>query len=87
MANQVVFALMTVVAVPIAAVPPGYADDGVEVDLAALLVLGDFRVGERGVVAQGALGEPGRMGDLAAQVAGEAGPRGGAWAFHSTAPV
>ena len=35
------------------------ADDGVEVDLAALLVFGDLGVGERGVVAQGALGESG----------------------------
>jgi hypothetical protein len=35
---------------------PVEADDGVEVDLAAFLVLGDLGVGERGVVPQGALG-------------------------------
>jgi hypothetical protein len=52
------------------------ADDGVEVDGAAPLVLGDL--GERGpsVLAEGALGEPGALGDLAAQVNGEAPPEG-----------
>ncbi len=53
------------------------ADDGVEVDLAALLVFGDLGVGERGLVAQGALGQSGGLGDLAAQVSGEAGPQRG----------
>jgi hypothetical protein len=40
------------------------ADDGVEVDLAALLVLGDLGVRERGVVAQGPLRQSGGLGDL-----------------------
>jgi hypothetical protein len=53
------------------------ADDGVEVDLAALLVLGDLGVGQGRVVAQGALGQSGGVGDFAAQVGGEAGPQGG----------
>ncbi|MBB5934475.1 hypothetical protein FHS42_001522 [Streptomyces zagrosensis] len=52
------------------------ADDGVEVDGAALLVLGDLGEGQSGVVAQGALGERGALGDLAAQVDGEAPPQG-----------
>ncbi len=41
------------------------ADDGVEVDLAALLVLGDLGVRQRRVVPQAALGESGGFGDLA----------------------
>jgi hypothetical protein len=42
------------------------ADDGVEVDLAAFLVLGDLGVGQGGVVQQGALGQSGGLGDLSA---------------------
>lgn len=52
------------------------SDDGVEVDLAAFLVLGDLGVRERGVVPQRALGEAGGLGDLPAQVGGEACPQG-----------
>lgn len=52
------------------------ADDGVEVDLAPFLVLGDLGVRERGVMAQGPLRHPSRLGDLATQVGGEAGPQG-----------
>jgi hypothetical protein len=52
------------------------ADDGVEVDLAAFLVLGNLGVGERGVVSQVPLRQPRRFRDLAAQVGSEAGPQG-----------
>jgi hypothetical protein len=50
------------------------ADDGVEVDGAALLVLGDLGEGDTGVVAEVALGESGALGDLPAQVDREAPP-------------
>ncbi len=52
------------------------ADDGVEVDLAALLVLGDLRARERGVVPQDPLCQPCRLRDLPPQVGGEACPQG-----------
>jgi hypothetical protein len=44
------------------------ADHGVEVDQAAPLVLGDLGEGDAGVRLEGPLGEPGPLGDLAAQV-------------------
>jgi hypothetical protein len=63
------------------------ADDGVEVDLAPFLVLGDLGVREGGVIAKGPLSKPRRLGDLPTQVGGEGAHSAGAWAFHSTAPV
>ncbi len=51
------------------------SDDGVEVDGAASLVLGDLGEGDAGVLAEGALGESGALGDLAAEVDGEAPPQ------------
>jgi hypothetical protein len=51
------------------------ADDGVEVDLAPFLVLGDLGVREGGVIAQGPLSQPRRLGDLPTQVGGEACPQ------------
>lgn len=47
-----------------------------EVDGAALLVLGDLGEGHPGVLAEGALCEAGALGDLAAQVGREAAPEG-----------
>ncbi len=52
------------------------ADDGVEVDGAAFLVLGE---GDAGVLAEGALGETGALGDLPAEVDREAPPEQARW--------
>src|SRR5690606_34977737 len=51
-------------------------DDRVEVDGAALLVLGHLGKGDAGVVAEGPLRETGELGDLTAEVDGEAPPQG-----------
>lgn len=51
------------------------ADDGVEVDGPALLVLGDLGEGHPGVLVEGPLGEAGALGDFPAQVDGEAPPQ------------
>jgi hypothetical protein len=69
---------------------PGRAvetDDGVEVDHAAQLVLGDL--GERDPDPGGKrlVGEPGLSGEGAAQDDGEAPPQLGAQALKSTEPV
>jgi hypothetical protein len=50
------------------------ADDGVEVDGAALLVLGDLGEGDAGVLAEAPLGQAGALGNLPAQVGREAAP-------------
>ncbi len=52
------------------------ADDRMEVDGAALLVLGDLGEGDPGVFAEPALGEARTLGDLSAQVGREAPPEG-----------
>ncbi|GAA2112011.1 hypothetical protein GCM10009802_09920 [Streptomyces synnematoformans] len=50
------------------------AYDGMEVDGAALLVLGDLGEGDAGVLREDALGESGAAGDLATEMDGEASP-------------
>lgn len=52
------------------------ADDRMEVDSTALLVLGHLREGDPGVVPEGPLGEPGALGNLSAEVDREASPEG-----------
>ncbi len=52
------------------------ADDRMEVDCSALLVLGDLGEGDAGVVAQAPLGQARTLGDLPAEVGREAPPEG-----------
>src|SRR5690606_5225380 len=51
------------------------ADDGVEVDDAAGLVLGDFGEGDADLPVERRVGHPGGGGEVAAQVGGEAAPQ------------
>src|SRR5690606_7486666 len=58
-----------------AAVGSVEAEDGVEVDGAAFLVLGDLGERHPGVASERALAESGPLGDLTAQVDGEPSPQ------------